>query len=54
MFGVCLGLQGMIEAYGGKLAVADAPTHGKPDRVVVTDAESWSLRGLSSPFVAAR
>jgi anthranilate synthase len=28
-FGVCLGLQGMIEAFGGSLAVLPEPRHGK-------------------------
>jgi anthranilate synthase len=28
-FGVCLGLQGMAEAFGGTLAVLDEPRHGK-------------------------
>ena len=28
-FGVCLGLQGIAEAFGGRLAVLDEPRHGK-------------------------
>lgn len=28
-FGVCLGLQGMAEAFGGELGVLDVPRHGK-------------------------
>ena len=32
-FGVCLGLQGMVEAFGGKLGVLPAPVHGKPSPV---------------------
>ncbi|MDP6344292.1 MAG: anthranilate synthase component I [Alphaproteobacteria bacterium] len=28
-FGVCLGLQGIVEAYGGELAVLEVPRHGK-------------------------
>ena len=28
-FGVCLGLQGIVEAFGGRLAVLDEPRHGK-------------------------
>lgn len=32
-FGVCLGLQGMVEAFGGKLGVLDYPMHGKPSWV---------------------
>ena len=33
-FGVCLGLQGIVEAFGGKLEVLDVPRHGK----------RWSVR----------
>ncbi len=33
VFGVCLGLQGIVEAFGGELAVLDYPMHGKPSTV---------------------
>lgn len=33
VFGVCLGLQGVVEAFGGQLGVLDYPMHGKPSRV---------------------
>jgi len=33
MFGVCLGLQGMVEYFGGRLDVLDTPMHGKPSRL---------------------
>ena len=33
VFGVCLGLQGMVEAFGGELGVLDYPMHGKPSAV---------------------
>ena len=33
VFGVCLGLQGMVEAFGGELAVLGYPMHGKPSLV---------------------
>jgi anthranilate synthase len=33
VFGVCLGLQGMVEAFGGELGVLPYPMHGKPSRV---------------------
>jgi anthranilate synthase len=33
VFGVCLGLQGMVEAYGGELGVLDYPVHGKPSLI---------------------
>jgi anthranilate synthase len=34
VFGVCLGLQGMVEFFGGALGTLDVPVHGKPSRVV--------------------
>ncbi len=34
MFGVCLGLQGIVEAFGGELGLLDYPMHGKPTEVV--------------------
>jgi anthranilate synthase len=34
LFGVCLGLQGMVEAFGGELGVLDYPMHGKPSTVI--------------------
>ncbi|MFN7920471.1 MAG: anthranilate synthase component I [Bryobacteraceae bacterium] len=33
VFGVCLGLQGIVEAFGGTLDVLDYPMHGKPSMV---------------------
>ncbi len=33
IFGVCLGLQGIVEAFGGELGVLDYPMHGKPSLV---------------------
>jgi anthranilate synthase len=33
VFGVCLGLQGVVEAFGGELGVLDYPMHGKPSAV---------------------
>ena len=30
VFGVCLGLQGVVEAFGGELGVLPYPVHGKP------------------------
>jgi anthranilate synthase len=36
VFGVCLGLQALAEAYGGELRQLAAPMHGKPSRIKVT------------------
>lgn len=33
IFGVCLGLQGIVEHFGGKLAVLEYPMHGKASNV---------------------
>jgi anthranilate synthase len=33
VFGVCLGLQGIVEAFGGELGVLPYPVHGKPSSV---------------------
>jgi anthranilate synthase len=33
VFGVCLGLQGIVEAFGGELGVLDYPMHGKPSKI---------------------
>jgi anthranilate synthase len=41
-FGVCLGLQGAAEAFGGKLALLDEPRHGK----------SWGVRHDGSGLFA--
>ena len=35
LFGVCLGLQGIVEFYGGRLSVLPTPMHGKPSMVNV-------------------
>lgn len=37
MFGVCLGLQGMVEYFGGSLGVLDYPMHGKASHVLLDD-----------------
>ena len=49
-FGVCLGLQGMAEAFGGRLALLSAPRHGKVWEV--THRGGGLFRGLPSPFRA--
>lgn len=54
LFGVCLGLQGIVEAYGGKLGVLHYPQHGKMSRISVTDPKSTIFQGLSSSFTVGR
>ncbi len=51
-FGVCLGLQGIVEHFGGKLAVLDYPMHGKTSRIRVTGGRLFA--GLPDEFAAGR
>ncbi|MFA1544165.1 anthranilate synthase component I [Actinomadura monticuli] len=52
VFGVCLGLQAMVEHAGGELALLPEPSHGKPGRVKVTGGGLFE--GLPDEFTAAR
>lgn len=40
IFGVCLGLQALAEAYGGDLRQLAIPMHGKPSRIRVLEPRS--------------
>ena len=51
-FGVCLGLQGIVEAFGGKLDVLEYPMHGKGS--TVTHSGRGVMEGLPSPFRVGR
>jgi anthranilate synthase len=55
-FGVCLGLQAMVEHAGGRLDLLASPAHGKPGsvRVVGGAARSGLLAGLPAEFTAGR
>ena len=52
VFGVCLGLQGMVEAFGGELGVLDYPMHGKPS--VVRNRGVGVFEGLPAEFRVGR
>ncbi|HUG36512.1 MAG TPA: anthranilate synthase component I, partial [Candidatus Limnocylindrales bacterium] len=52
VFGVCLGLQGMVEHFGGELGVLDTPMHGKSSRIRVTGGALFE--GLPREFSAGR
>ena len=52
VFGVCLGLQGMVEAFGGTLGVLSYPMHGKPSTVRCTG--QGIFEGFPSEFIAGR
>ena len=52
VFGVCLGLQGIVEHFGGELGVLDTPVHGKPSRISVRGGAL--VEGFPASFVAGR
>ncbi len=55
VFGVCLGLQALVEQAGGELGLLAEPAHGKPGQVVRAGADgSGLLAGLPAEFTAAR
>jgi anthranilate synthase len=57
-FGVCLGLQAMVEHAGGELGLLAEPQHGKPGRVLRSGpagpAGPGLLAGLPEEFTAGR
>jgi anthranilate synthase len=53
LFGVCLGLQGIVEYFGGVLDILDYPMHGKPSSInVVKNGGIFS--GFDDSFIAGR
>ena len=52
VFGVCLGLQGVVEAFGGSLGVLDYPVHGKASWV--KHSGRGVFEGLPERFQAGR
>ncbi|MEV0347457.1 anthranilate synthase component I [Nonomuraea sp. NPDC050680] len=54
VFGVCLGLQAMVEHAGGSLELLDYPEHGKRGQVTRLGGGDALLDGLPEEFVAAR
>jgi anthranilate synthase len=52
IFGVCLGLQGIVEYFGGALDVLDTPMHGKPS--VIRAAGNRLFGGLPGEFAVGR
>ncbi|HHF7373368.1 anthranilate synthase component I [Legionella bozemanae] len=53
LFGVCLGLQGIVEHFGGILDVLEYPMHGKPSIIKVVD-DPKLFSGLGECFKAGR
>src|SRR5207249_7019553 len=52
IFGVCLGLQGLVEHFGGELGVLDYPMHGKPSRIGALKGALFD--GFPEEFTAGR
>ncbi len=51
-FGVCLGLQGMVQAFGGTLNLLDYPMHGKPSQI--KNVQSGVFADFPESFRAGR
>src|SRR5690606_9849865 len=52
VFGVCLGLQGIVEYFGGALTQLPRPMHGKASQLAV--AEGFLFAGLQQPITVGR
>jgi anthranilate synthase len=52
VFGVCLGLQGIVEHFGGELGVLDYPMHGKPS--CIGGLKGALFDGFPDEFTAGR
>ena len=52
ILGVCLGHQGIIDAFGGKVTNAGCVRHGKTSQVKHTNSELF--KGVKNPFRATR
>lgn len=53
IFGVCLGLQGIVEHFGGELEVLKYPMHGKASMIQVVDSNGL-FAGFDTSFKAGR
>ncbi len=54
IFGVCLGLQSIVEAFGGELGVLSYPQHGKVSHVSVVNQDSVIFKNLPQSFEVGR
>ncbi|MBX3579564.1 MAG: anthranilate synthase [Rhizobiaceae bacterium] len=54
IFGVCLGLQALAEAYGGELRQLHVPMHGKPSRIRVAKKGGVVFSGLPKEVTVGR
>ncbi|MFT8317284.1 MAG: anthranilate synthase component I [Sporolactobacillus sp.] len=53
IFGICLGLQGIVRYFGGELDVLPIPAHGRAS-VILPDQQSALFQGLPKSFKAGR
>lgn len=53
VFGVCLGLQALIEHFGGRLGRLSRPVHGKPS-TIIADPDSVIFAGLPRHLTVGR
>lgn len=54
VFGVCLGLQGLVEYFGGTLGRLRRPVHGRPSSIEVIDGGGAVFKNLPARFDAGR
>jgi len=54
IFGICLGLQAIYEAFGGRLLNLQRVFHGVSSNVSITDHDDPILKTISNPFKAGR
>jgi anthranilate synthase/aminodeoxychorismate synthase-like glutamine amidotransferase len=52
IFGVCLGLQAIVQSFGGKIVHASEVMHGKPSRITHNGKDLFD--GLENPMQAGR
>ena len=53
IFGVCLGLQSIVEAFGGELGTLDYPQHGKTSRIDIVE-DSALFKNVPKSFEVGR
>jgi len=54
IFGVCLGLQGIVEHFGGELGVLPYPQHGKPGTVRLAADPGTVFSDMPTEFQVGR
>ena len=54
IFGVCLGLQALVEHFGGTLSQLDVPMHGKISQIDLVDGGGKIFREVEESFKAGR